>query len=500
MTSPVPGLTDIEKFRQEGHKMIDYIADYYTSLVNGKTPNVRSTIKPNDIINTLPKQAPEHGDPNFDNILSDITNYVMPGITHWQHPNFFAFFQCIPSYPALVGNMLADAFNQPGFNWMCSPAASELEVVVTDWVTRAMQMPSSWLWSSGVGGCVLQPSATEAVMMAMIAAKRKALVVGVSGTGTTTQESLSCYFSEQAHFCVEKAARVLSVQHVRKIKVKWSEDQQNFPMDVEELQRMIEDDKARGLKPFFVSASFGTTGTTACDDLTAIGNVARANQMFYNIDGACCGAVGIVPELREMLRGVETADTFICNGSKWFPISTNTTFMFFADRRDLVPCFNATGVYLDNEHTSQNTVIDFKDYHVGLARPFRSLKVFVALKEMGLEGVRTHIRRMRSLAALADEKMRESKVFEIVTRTRFTLVTFRVATTTASPSSSSESLQKAFLDLATKENWMFLVNTVVMGKTILRLSLNSPHLDESRVLEVVARMVEYAQKVIIASQ
>eukprot|EP00759_Apiculatamorpha_spiralis_P003996 PhF_6_TR12268/c0_g1_i1/m.19442/K01593/DDC; aromatic-L-amino-acid decarboxylase len=229
---------------------------------------------------------------------------------------------------------------------------------------------------------------------------------------------------------------------------------------------------------FFASSSFGTTGTVACDDLDAIGDVCKEFGIDYNIDAAYGGAVAICPELRPLLKGLEKADYFICNGSKWLPVLFNTSLMFFKDRSSVVSCLNATGVYLDNKATEQNTVIDFKDYHLGLGRPFRSLKLFTTIRSMGLDGMRDHVRRTIALTLYVDRLMRTQQpycdLFEILTETRFTLICFRLR-------GVSEDISKTFLEEITEENHVFLVHTEVPDKgLVLRWSIMSPLADEAQ--------------------
>eukprot|EP00760_Papus_ankaliazontas_P040097 PhM_4_TR9892/c0_g1_i1/m.98130/K01593/DDC; aromatic-L-amino-acid decarboxylase len=505
---PSPAFSDVKAYREQAHKMVDFIADYYEKLASPSSAGgVQSEVTPGYLKPQLPSEIPRDPVP-FDDIMKSMSTSIMPGVTHWQHPNFYGFFQCTASFPAMVGTMLSEAVNQPGFNWVCSPVATELEIIVMDWLADAMQLGKAFQWEGGNGGGVIQPSATEAVLVAMVAAKHKALLRSSSAspsTTTTTPSSelyytnmsrLVCYVSEQAHFCVEKAARVLMIPHIRKVPAPFDSTQKNYPMDVAALERMIEADLSQGLIPFFVSASFGTTGTTACDDLDAIGQLAEKHNLFFNIDGACCGIVAICPELRPLMKGIERADCFVVNGSKWFGFLFGSSFMFFRSRGEIVSCLNSTGVYLDNDHTNKNTVVDFKDYHLGLGRPFRSLKVYQLIMSMGLTQMQEHVRRHISFARYVDDLMQNSDkykhLFEVVTETRFALVCFRVRCL-------DDSENKALLESLNKENDIFFVNTVVEGsKVVLRLSMNSPLLTEEKLDALVEKIATRAEEMINA--
>ena len=417
--------------------------------------------------------------------MEHVERHIAPGMTHWQHPDFFAFFPAMVSPPAILGELLGSAFNQPGFNWVASPAATELEVVVTNWLVRAFGFPPERFCWSGTGGAVLQPSTTEGMIVAMLGAKSKA--TQAHGDVQSASTKLVCYYSEQAHFCVVKAARILFIPHMRAVPTKRDPVTGNYPMDVDALVAMIAEDRSKGLLPFFVSGNCGATGTCARDDLVRIGAIARENGLWFNVDAAYAGTAAICPELRGLCKGMGAADTILVNGSKWFNAGGGTTMMFFGEKRYIVCSLNASGVYLENARTSSGMVVDFKDYQLGLGRPFRSLKMWATLQSFGLEGMRATLRRHVALAKLLAAKLVLSGCFEVPITPEFGLVCFRLK-------NASELQQKELLQRINASNRAFMVQAVAASKTLLRISLAYPQLHESDIDALVKLLVECATK------
>jgi aromatic-L-amino-acid decarboxylase len=472
---------DAEEFRRNGHAMVDFIADNMIKIQRRQLP-VRSAMQPGYLRLLAEERAPELGVP-WHVIMEEMRDRVLPGVTHWSHPDFFAFFPAMCSNSALLGNLLADSFNQPGFNWMCSPVASEMESLVTDWLVHAMSLPEHFLMSSE-GGAVIQPTATESVIVAVLAAKhRTSLQQGAVASPAYAQAAakLVVYFSEQAHFCVEKAAKVVGIPHMRKVPAPLSPSANNYCIDVTALADMLRCDLDAGLLPCLVSASVGTTGTCAIDDLERVGALAQLHNMWFNVDAAYAGVVAVCPEMRHLMNGVELADSLVINGSKWFSMAFNTSFMFFKRKADIVTCLNTSGVYLENKHSDAGTVVDYKDLQLGLGRPFRSLKVYVTLKHMGLEGIRAVVRSHIQHAQLLHDMLQRDPLFEMVVPTQFALVCFRLA-------DADDACNKRYLDALNDSGGMFLVHTVVAGRVVLRLSLAYPKFERADVVRIYQQL------------
>lgn len=485
----VPEAYDWEAMRANGHKVIDFIVDYHKALKDREFP-CQSLVKPNYLQEALGEpHAPEHA-VSFDSVLDDVKRSITPGMTHWQHPDFLSFFPAMLSPPALLGDLIASAFNQPGFNWVASPAATELEVIVTNWLADAFGFPKDLSWN-GTGGCVLQPSATESAIVVMLAAKNKAL-------STITDEAdklaalgkLVAYVSDQAHFCIEKASRVLSIPHFRKIATSRDEKDGNFAIDPVNLRAAIEEDLSNGLIPFFVSVNYGATGICAIDPIREIATVTREHHLWLNVDAAYAGVTCVCDELRAPFAAASSeADSILINGSKWFSMMFNSSFMFFRDKAFIVSSLNATGVYLSNSHTENNLVVDFKDYHLGLGRPFRALKVYSTLKCFGLTGLRSIIRRHIQLAKYLHYRLAEDKRLALPIETRFGLVCFTLARGKQGDTSADQNTKALeLLKYINEVGKLFLVHTVLNGEIVLRISLAYPSLtfdDMDRIVQIV---------------
>jgi glutamate/tyrosine decarboxylase-like PLP-dependent enzyme len=464
---PEPSGIDWEQFRRDGHRVIDYIADYHIAL--GKRDAalpVTTDVKPGFLSENseLAKElagAPE-GQPrkSIDELLATVDKHVMPGMVHWQHPNFFGYFPAVLDPNALLSSLLADSFNQPGFSWAASPAATELEFIVTDWLVDVLQLPAKFKWGSNIGCSVLQPSATEAVLVAMIAARSRCVRNNAGKKGFAV-DKLVCYYSDQSHFCIEKAARVLGVQH-RQIACVFSDTLQNFPLAVADLECAIEADLRDGLVPFFANANYGTTSTCAVDPIQDVAAVAKRNGMWMHVDGAYAGATAICPEMRGALGDLEELDSIGINGSKWMSMTLNTSFLFLGDRKSVVESLNSTGPYL----RASGAAVDFKDYQLGLARPFRGLKLLGVIQMNGADPIRRTIRRHVMLASYFDGLVSGDSRFEIVTKTAFGLVVFRLV---GVPSEATQALG----DAVNASRAAHIVSTIIPGKgTALRVAFS----------------------------
>lgn len=488
---PIPDAMDWEHFRKEGHKMIDYIADYYQSLKTRSVP-VQANVDPGYLRKLIPEEtAPEKPSGEFDSIMRDIHTKIMPGMTNWQHPDFYAFFPAQISPAALLGDTIANAVNQPGFNWIASPAASELEVIVTDWLARAFGLPESMLWSS-TGGGVLQPSASEAAVVAMLAAKNRALAPFVTiEEKAVASGKLVTYVSDQAHFCIEKAARILCIYHLRKVKTRRMPDG-NCPMIGEDAAAAVEADIKAGLIPLFLSFNYGTTGVCATDDFEGIIPVCKKHGIWLHLDAAYAGATAVCPEMRApLLPAFNSVDSLFINGSKWFSTMFNGTFFFFTERKHIAASLNATGVYLSNKHTDANAVVDFKDYHLGMGRPFRALKIFTNLRYMGLEGIQSTVRRHCALAQYLEQllKTQDEGMFEYPIAAKFGLVCFRFK------NDPDNARTKALLATMDQERKIFVVHHELDGKVLVRVALAWPGLTEKDMEELSSYLVATAKTV-----
>jgi aromatic-L-amino-acid decarboxylase len=397
-----------DEFRRRGHETVDWIADYLAGVADYP---VNSQVEPGAIREALPERAPEQPEP-FADVVHDLNEIIMPGITHWQSPNWFSYFPANSSGPSLLGEMVASGLGVQGMLWSTSPAATELETVVADWMVDLLGLPAEWR-TTGSGGGVIQMSASDSAHVAMVTARERA-------TATAPLDRLVVYASDQTHSSVEKGARIAGFSHVRLI-----ETNAEYAMDVDAFASQVQRDRAGGLHPTFVAASVGTTATTAVDPVRRIAEVAKSEGMWVHVDAAYAGSAMICPEFRHHQDGLELVDSYTFNPHKWMFTNFDCNLYYVADRRPLLEAMSILPPYLRNEATLSGEVIDYRDWHVPLGRRFRSLKLWFVLRHYGAEGIRHHIREHVALAQELAERLSADPRFEVIAPHPFSLVVFR---------------------------------------------------------------------------
>ncbi|XP_072789933.1 histidine decarboxylase isoform X2 [Taeniopygia guttata] len=375
-----------EEYRQRGKEMVDYICQY---LSNVRERRVTPDVQPGYMRAQLPDSAPMDPD-SWDNIFGDIEKIIMPGVVHWQSPHMHAYFPALTSWPSLLGDMLADAINCLGFTWASSPACTELEMNVMDWLAKMLGLPDKFLHHhpDSVGGGVLQSTVSESTLVALLAArKNKILEMQVSEPDTdesSLNSRLVAYASDQAHSSVEKAGLISLV------KIKFLPVDENFSLRGETLKKAIAEDRKKGLVPVFVCATLGTTGVCAFDNLSELGPVCDAEGLWLHIDAAYAGTAFVCPEFRLFLDGIEYADSFTFNPSKWMMVHFDCTGFWVKDKYKLHQTFSVNPVYL--RHANSGAAIDFMHWQIPLSRRFRSLKLWFVLRSFGVKKLQAHVR------------------------------------------------------------------------------------------------------------
>jgi aromatic-L-amino-acid/L-tryptophan decarboxylase len=452
-----------EEFRKHGYAIIDWIADYYQRI---ESFPVLSQVKPGQIRAGLPADPPEHGEP-FDSILQDINRLILPGITHWQSPSFFAFFPANASGPAILGDLLSSGLGVQGMLWLTSPACTELETHVLDWMAGLLGLPEKFT-SSESGGGVIQDTASSAALAALLAGRERA-------TGFTSREHgcdgrLVVYTSTQAHSSIEKAALIAGIgrQNVRLVEV-----DQKFAMRPQALQQAIDQDRRAGLTPCFVCATVGTTSSNALDPLVEIGRICRNEGLWLHVDAAMSGTAAICPEYRYILDGVELADSFAFNPHKWMFTNFDCDCFFVADRFALIKTLSILPEYLRNQATETGAVIDYRDWHIQLGRRFRSLKLWFVIRHYGIEGLRFHIRKHIKLAQNFARWVQESDLFELAAPAPLNLVCFR--------HKAGDSANQKLLDSLNSSGKLYLTHTRLDGRMALRMSIGQTNTDAHHV-------------------
>ena len=368
---------DLDAFRRNGHALIDWIADYLERLEDRP---VAEPVQPGDVRAKLPAAAPEQPEP-FTELLADLDRVVVPALTHWQHPSFFAFFPAMSSPASVLGELAAAGLGAQGMMWSTSPALTEVESHVLDWLVDLTGVPQHWK-TSGTGGGVIQTSASDAAHTALVVAREQCRErSGAPG------EAMVAYASAQAHSSLEKGARIAGYGHVRLI-----ETDQAFAMQPDSLRAAVEADRAAGLSPAFVCATVGTTATTAVDPIAAIGEIAAGHGMWLHVDAAYAGSAMICEEFRRHQRGLDAAHSYSFNPHKWLFTNFDCSVFWVADRQPLLAALAVSAPYLRNAASDSGEVIDYRDWHLPLGRRFRALKLWWVLRSHGAEGLRARIR------------------------------------------------------------------------------------------------------------
>ncbi|HEY6924619.1 MAG TPA: aminotransferase class V-fold PLP-dependent enzyme [Steroidobacteraceae bacterium] len=371
---------NVEEFRRFGHELIDWIADYREKAQSGELP-VISRAAPGALKAALPGAAPQTAEP-FDAVLRDLTNLILPACSHFQSPGFYGFFPSNSALAAVLGDCASTGLAQLGLNWQASPALTELEEVTTDWLRQMLDLSPAW---SGV----IQDTASTTTLVALLCARERATDYGLARGGLQESEQpLIVYASSQSHSSVDKAALLAGFgrSNIRVIPV-----DESYAMRPEALQETIKSDLAQGLLPCAVVATTGSTATTSIDPLADIAKVAKAHGLWMHVDAAMAGSAMIVPECRPLWDGVEQADSIVMNPHKWLGASFDCSIYFVRDSEHLVRVMSTNPSYLRTAADAQ--VKNFRDWGIPLGRRFRALKLWFLLRDQGVTGLQTRIRR-----------------------------------------------------------------------------------------------------------
>jgi aromatic-L-amino-acid decarboxylase len=401
----------------------------------------------------------------METILADLDRIILPGITHWQSPNFFAYFPANTSGPSVLAELISAGLGVQGMLWSTSPACTELETHVLDWLVEAMQMPARFK-SSGTGGGTLQDSASSAALCAILAARER-ITKGQSNL-TGVPPNLVAYVSTQTHSSIEKALMVAGIGrlNLRKIAV-----DDHFALRTDELAREIQKDRAAGKIPFFLCATIGTTSSNAVDPLEQIGRICQQEQIWMHVDSAMAGVTALCPEFRSFFEGLQYADSYCFNPHKWMFTNFDCSCFYLADRKSLTHAMSINPEYLSNAATDSGLVMDYRDWQVPLGRRFRSLKLWFVLRYYGIEGLQHHLREHIRLARLFAQWVRESSQYELIVEPPFNLVCFRHR--------SGDALNRQLLETLNNSGRLFLSHTVLDGKYTLRFCVGQTHTEES---------------------
>jgi len=465
-----------EQFRKEGKKIIDWIADYYDTVE--KYP-VLSQVTPGEVIGSLPINPPEKGE-SMDLMIKDLNEKIMPGITHWQSPNFFAFFPSNTSFPSILGDLVSSGLGVQGMIWATSPAATELETRVLDWLADMMGMPEKFK-SSSTGGGVIQDTASTSALTAVIAARERSTNFESNKTGV--RQNLVAYISTQTHSSLEKAIKMAGIgkENLRLIDV-----DEKFAMRTDLLEQQIQKDKRNGLIPFFICAALGTTSSNAIDPIRKIGEISNRENCWLHVDAAMSGTAMLCSEFRHFQDGIELADSYCFNPHKWMFTNFDCDVFWVANREELINTFSILPEYLRNQATESGEVFDYRDWHVQLGRRFRSLKLWFVIRHYGVEGLQFHIRKHVKMAQDFTEWIKNSEDFEIFVEPPFNLVCFR--------HNAGDEFNLKLMNTVNQTGKIYFTHTKLNGQIVLRMSIGQTYTEEFHVKKAWNLIQEAAKK------
>lgn len=459
---------DAEAFRKHGHEVVDWMADYMKTVGDLRVfPDVR----PGEIKKKLPSKPPAKGEP-FKKIFEDFTSVILPGMTHWNHPRFFAYFQANNSPPSVLAEMLTAAMGAQCMSWVTSPAAAELEEVMMEWLKQMTGLPE------GFTG-VIQDTASTSTLAALICARERATDWAVSRKGAAAEgaDRLTVYASREAHSSVEKGAVLAGFGRDRLRKIPTDE---TFAMDPETLEKAIKKDIANGLVPAACVATVGTTSSTAIDPLGPIGEICEKHSVWLHVDAALAGSAAVLQEMRWILDGIEYADSYVFNPHKWLFTNFDCSAYYVKDVRALLRTCSADPEYLRTPKDSE--VNNYRDWGIPLGRRFRALKLWFVIRSYGVSGLRAMIRSHLDMAAQFRSRVKREPDWEVLAPTPLNLVCFRW--NPAGKDLKEEQLDRrnqAILAAVNADGRCGLTHTRLNGRYTLRMAIGQTFTSEEDV-------------------
>jgi aromatic-L-amino-acid decarboxylase len=446
-----------DEFRKFGYQVIDWIADY---LENIEQYPVLPDVRPGDIRKKLPPSPPQTNE-KMEKILSDVDNIILPGVTHWNHPGFMAYFNSSASGPGILGELLTAAFNSNGMLWRTNPSSAELEQHTLQWLRQMLGLPEGF-WG------IIYDTASTASMHA-IAAARQQVGIKVREKGLAGRDDISklrLYASEQAHSSIDKSAIILGMglDSLRKIPT-----DEEFRMLPDELDKAVKEDRKNGWLPFCVVATVGTTSTTSIDPVDKIADICERENLWLHVDGAHGGTAAILPEMKWILKGVERADSFLVNPHKWLfnPVDISA---FYTRKPDILKrAFSLVADYLKTPE--ENIVDNYMDYGIQLGRRFRALKLWFVIRYFGVEGIRERLRYHLYLGKEFTKWVDDHPDFERVAPVPMSTICFRIHPQNINDENELEKLNLRFYDELDKSSEIMVSHTRLKGRYVLRVNM-----------------------------
>ncbi|MGB5106570.1 MAG: pyridoxal-dependent decarboxylase [Candidatus Zixiibacteriota bacterium] len=454
-----------EDFRKHAHELVDWMADY---LANVRQYPVKAQTKPGDIFTQLPPDAPIHGE-SMETIFADFEKIIIPGMTHWQHPGFFAYFPANSSPPSLLAEMLTSTLGAQCMSWQTSPAAAELEECVMSWLGKMIGLPSNFTG-------VIEDTASTATLCAILTARERVTGFKTNDRGFDSGNNYALYCSPETHSSIEKAVKIAGFgkSSLRKIAV-----DENYAMIPTALETAIKADIAVGITPVAVIATIGTTGSTAIDPLRAIAEICNRHDTWLHVDAAFAGTALILPEMRRMNDGIELADSFVFNPHKWMFTNFDCSAYFVKDAESLVRTFEILPEYLKTAEGDR--VNNYRDWGIQLGRRFRALKLWFVIRNYGVEGLQTLVRYHLKLAGDLKKKIESTANFELLAPAPLNLICFRYHPHGVDDLRQLNRLNETLLETVNATGKVYITHTKLNGAYTLRMVIAQTQVAEADV-------------------
>ncbi len=458
-----------EEFRAHAHQLIDWIVDYQETI--GSRP-VAAAVAPGDILARLPEHPPAEPD-GFEALLADLDDIVLPGLTHWQHPSFFAYFPANAAYPSILAELLTAGLGVQGMSWVTSPAVTEVETRMLDWMAELLGLPESMRSTSANGGGVIHGSASEATLASVLAARWRITGGAVNRDGDTSR--LVAYATSQAHSSIEKGLRIAGIgtDQLRVVP-----HDAGYAMVPAELERLIAADRAAGLRPFWLCATRGTTSSLAFDPVAPMAAIARREGLWLHVDAAMAGIAGLAEEQRWVNEGLEGADSYCTNPHKWMGVVFDCDLFYTADRRALLGALSILPEYLRSAAAETGAAVDYRDWQVPLGRRFRALKLWFTLRTDGAEASRAMIRKHVALTQELAGWIAADARFDIVAPHPLSMVCLALAD---DDPERGNARTDALITAANATGKALFTRTVLDGRTVLRFSVGGLRTERAHV-------------------
>nr|WP_026210685.1 aminotransferase class I/II-fold pyridoxal phosphate-dependent enzyme [Flexithrix dorotheae] len=466
-----------KEFRKHAHQFVDWMADYYENI---ESYPVKSQVKPGDIYNQIPENAPQDSE-SIPDIFKDFEDIIMPGMTHWQHPHFHAYFNGNASFPSILAEMLTSTLGAQCMIWDTSPAAAELEEKMMNWLREMIGLPNFFHG-------VIQDTASTATLVAFLTAREQSTNYEINQKGFSGNENFRIYCSKEAHSSIDKGVKIAGFGLENLVHIPTD---QNLALKPEALETAIKNDLEAGRKPTCVVAAIGTTGTTAIDPLEEIARICQKYKIWLHVDAAYFGSALVLPENRWMIKGIEMADSFVFNPHKWMFTNFDCSAYYVKDKEALLKTFEILPEYLKTK--SRGQVNDYRDWGIQLGRRFRALKLWFVIRNFGVQGIKEKIKLHIDLTQEFARRLEKHPDFEILVPVHLNLVCFRFKPQQITNEKEINDINEKLLQLANDTGNVFLTHTKIGGQYALRMLFGQTYVEKrhmENVWELLLKLIK----------